>query len=70
MNESSVKNGLGVLPVLQIIFLVLKLCGLIKWQWWKVLIPLWIDLGIAFVFIVILIVIRMLEKHKKKKKRG
>lgn len=36
---------MGILGVLQIVFLVLKLTGLITWSWLVVLIPLWISLG-------------------------
>lgn len=31
--------------VIQIVFIILKLCKLIDWSWWLVLIPLWVSLG-------------------------
>jgi hypothetical protein len=37
-------NGIGLLNCLQINFITLKLCNLIDWSWWLVLIPLWIVL--------------------------
>lgn len=54
MNNSSSK-GMTVLGVLQIIFIVLKLVGVISWSWWLVLIPLWIDIAcfIIGIFIVL-----------------
>lgn len=55
--ENSLGGGLGISSVLQVIFLVLKLCGLIDWPWIWVLSPLWISLGlVAIVFIVVLMV--------------
>jgi hypothetical protein len=33
---------MGILDVLLIVFVVLKLCGVITWSWWLVLSPLWI----------------------------
>lgn len=47
-------SGLGLAGVLTIIFVVLKLVGVIAWSWWWVLSPLWISflLGIAFVAVV------------------
>ena len=38
--------------VLQLIFIVLKLCGLISWGWAVVLIPLWIELFLLFLILV------------------
>ena len=30
---------MGILEVLTLIFIVLKLCGVIAWSWWLVLLP-------------------------------
>lgn len=38
--NSNSSSGMGILGVLQIVFLVLKLTGLITWSWLVVLIPL------------------------------
>jgi len=50
-------GGLGLLEVLTIVFIVLKLCGLISWSWWLVLMPLWIELGVIVVLLIILFVV-------------
>lgn len=42
-------NGLGIVEVLLIIFLVLKLCKLIDWSWWWVFSPLWIGVIIYLI---------------------
>lgn len=45
--------GIGFLGLLQIAFIVLKLCKVITWSWWLVLIPLWIEIVVtALVFII------------------
>ena len=44
---------MSLLGVLQITFIVLKLCNLIAWSWWAVLIPLWIELACAVLAILI-----------------
>ena len=58
MNDNNVSSGgVGILGVLQIIFIVLKLVGVIHWRWVVVLLPFWIALGlIAIVFIVLFII--------------
>ena len=49
-NNSS--GGVGFIGLLQVAFIVLKLCGIIKWSWWWVLSP---TLGsIAFVILFVI----------------
>ena len=56
MNNKTKQGGLGIVSVLTIIFIVLKLLGVIKWSWIWVLSPLWISAVIVVaVFSVILI---------------
>ena len=43
----------GFLDVLLIVFVILKLCGVITWSWVWVLSPLWISLIIIFIVVVI-----------------
>ena len=57
MSEESKSSGLGISAVLQIVFLVLKLTGLIDWSWWLVLVPLWTDIGFALLFIILALII-------------
>lgn len=53
-SSSSSSGGIGIRTALFLIFLTLKLTGLIDWSWWWVLSPLWIPaaIGLLFVFIV------------------
>ena len=44
MNGKNKSVGLGVIDIVQIVFIILKLCKLINWSWWIVLIPFWITL--------------------------
>lgn len=56
MRDNSSSSGLGLLDVLTVIFIVLKLLGVIGWSWVWVLCPFWIQLVIlAIVLIVIAI---------------
>lgn len=57
MNNESTSSGLGIVAVLQIVFLVLKLTGLIDWSWWLVLVPLWADIGFGLLLIIIALII-------------
>lgn len=63
MNNSSAKSGgVSVLGVIQIVFIILKLVGVISWTWWVVLIPLWITIGLTLFLVLCTIAIAMLEK--------
>lgn len=44
-------SGIGFVGLLTIVFITLKLCGVIQWSWWWVLSPLWIS---ALVFVAML----------------
>jgi len=46
--------GLGVCDVLGIVFIILKLVGVITWSWWWVLAPFWIPLAIVILCAIII----------------
>lgn len=41
MSTPRTTSGIGFLGLLTLIFITLKLCGVIAWSWWWVLAPLW-----------------------------
>lgn len=45
--------GVGAADLLAIVFVVLKLTGVIDWSWWWVLAPIWIVWGFALLLIII-----------------
>jgi len=49
MNESNpiVVRGTSFPTLLTVLFIALKLCGIIDWSWWWVLSPIPITIGIA-----------------------
>ena len=51
MNESTpiVVRGTSLPTLLTVLFIALKLCGIIDWSWWWVLSPIPITLGIVLV---------------------
>ena len=51
-NSGSGRSGLGLADVLLIIFIVLKLCGLISWSWFWVLSPLWISVILVIIVLI------------------
>lgn len=53
-NNSASSGGIGLGGALFLIFLVLKLVGVITWSWWWVTSPLWIPILIVIVIGVLL----------------
>lgn len=53
-NTGIISTGFG--GMLQLVFIVLKLCKVIDWKWLWVLSPMWIGAGIAVIAIVLLII--------------
>lgn len=64
--SSAAGGGLNILGVVEIVFIILKLLGIINWSWWIVLIPLWIDLGITLLIILVIIIVAIIKANKRK----
>lgn len=45
--------GIGVSGLLQVAFIVLKLCGVIDWSWWWVLAPTWGSIALALLAVLV-----------------
>lgn len=41
---SKPSSGIGFIGLLTIVFITLKLTGVINWSWWWVLSPIWISI--------------------------
>ena len=54
-NKNSERKGIGFVGLLQVAFIVLKLCKVIEWSWLLVLSPAWIW-AILFVIAVAVVV--------------
>ena len=50
---TSSNGGVGITTALFLVFLVLKLVGVINWSWWWVTSPLWIPVALILMFIII-----------------
>lgn len=68
------KTELSLTTILTIIFVILKLCGVLQWAWWLVLSPLWGSLAIFIIVSLLIwlfgcIAVTIEEKRENKKKR-
>lgn len=67
-NDNRVRTtggGLGLGSVLGVVFIVLKLVGVIDWPWVWVLAPFWITLGLGIIGIVIAVIFMIVVFKKE-----
>lgn len=69
METAKSSNGIGFIGLLQIVFIVLKLCKIIEWSWWEVMLPFEICALIFILAIVSLFFIRWYAKYSHNKLR-
>ena len=60
-DNSSSSGGIGFTGMLTILFIGLKLGGVISWSWWWVLSPIWISLLVILLFVGIILAIKLSE---------
>jgi hypothetical protein len=46
MEKQSPSRGVDIFMVVLVVFLILKLSGLVAWSWFWVLAPLWIEVAL------------------------
>lgn len=74
MNDKSVRvsSGISLSGLTFIVFLVLKLCGVIDWSWWWVTAPLWGPFALLiaglFIYIMIAVIIALVRYYIRKRK--
>lgn len=60
-DNSPNNNGISFLGALTIVFVVLKLIGVVDWSWWGVLAPLWIPIALFTMLVAIYIVLNIIK---------
>lgn len=57
-NNSSAGGGIGFVGLLQLVFIVLKLCKVIEWSWWMVFMPSIVTAGLYALVLVLCLFVR------------
>lgn len=68
--SNSGSAGIGICEVVGIVFIILKLCGLIDWDWWLVLLPIYGPLVIVLIIIFIIFMVSFIKYELKKRRKG
>lgn len=57
MENNYKSGGIGFIGLLTIVFITLKLCGIISWSWVWVLAPIWITLAVTILIVIAIAII-------------
>lgn len=63
MSKESKSTGSSIITistVVGIVFIILKLCGVLDWSWWAVTAPIWVVWGLVFGIIAVALIIAVL----------
>lgn len=58
-NKTTSGGGITFVSLLQLVFIVLKLCNVITWKWVFVLMPLIVATGITIILFVVLAILML-----------
>ena len=71
-NKSGGRSGMGCLGffavLLGVAFIVLKLTGVIDWNWWWVLAPIWGCVALGFVIFLVIMAVAVIVAIANKNK--
>lgn len=56
-DNNTVRSGINFFDVLGIVFIILRLCGVIGWPWVWVLAPIWVPIGLWLLAVLIAIIV-------------
>ena len=56
-NNNTVRSGINFFEVLGIVFIILRLCGVIGWPWVWVLAPIWVPICLWLLAVLIAFIV-------------
>lgn len=57
-------SDITIVNLIQVAFIILKLCNVINWSWWLVFLPTLIQLGIVVLMLVIILIAAAISSRK------
>ena len=63
-DKTTVRIGLNFAEVLGVVFIALRLCGVIDWPWVWVLAPIWVPIGLWLLAVLIAFIWAMMKDRK------
>lgn len=66
-DNNTVRSGINFFEVLGIVFIILRLCGVIDWPWVWVLAPIWVPIGLWLLAVLIAFILAMLKDRQERR---
>ena len=60
MSDKNTSSGVGFGGLLTILFIGLKLGGIIDWSWWWVLSPIWLPIAVLLFIAALLFLVKVI----------
>ena len=64
--EEKSSSGSVFSSMLTVAFITLKLCNVIAWPWWQVLLPLYAPIALVFIFSICYVVVSRIKNENKR----
>ena len=61
--------SIGIADIFLVVFVVLKLVGVINWSWWWVLSPFWIAVAIYAIVVTVIVILYKVDQRPARKKK-
>ena len=61
--------SIGIADIFLVVFVVLKLVGVINWSWWWVLSPFWIAVAIYAIVVAVIVILYKVDQRPARKKK-
>lgn len=68
-NEKNASVSINIPTVLFMVFLILKLVGVISWSWWWITAPLWMPTAFMVILAITFGIARVFIRKKKENKK-
>ena len=70
MENKTITVNYSIVGLLQVAFVILKLCRVIAWRWVWVLAPTWIGVALALIIFLVIVLAAVIKTLKGDKKHG
>ena len=65
MNKETAGGGVGFFGLLTILFIALKLTGVIDWPWLLVLSPLLVSIAVGLLIVIVVFIVAFVKEYRR-----
>lgn len=65
-DNNTVRSGINFFELLGVVFIVLRLCGVIDWPWVWVLAPIWVPICLWMLAVLIAFIVAARKRRRRR----